>query len=206
MMELPPDTRLLTPADIEPAAQVIAQAFFDDPLCTFMLPSRKSRLKALLKFFRLYGELNIKNQRGYGAGEPLLGVAYWKFPRQEDLSISVKSLAGLLPLLFSAYPLGYIRARKILQQIDALHEQYASVPHFYLDNIGVSAASRGQGIASKLIRPFLAQADAEHVIAYTDTVTRSNVALYEHFGFQCVEERPIAGTGITVWALRRPAS
>ncbi len=40
--------------------------------------------------------------------------------------------------------------------------------------------------------------------AHTDTVTRSNVALYEHFGFQCVEQSTIVGTGITVWALRRP--
>jgi hypothetical protein len=35
-------------------------------------------------------------------------------------------------------------------------------------------------------------ADAQKTIAYTDTVTRSNVALYEHFGFQCVEESAIA--------------
>lgn len=47
-------------------------------------------------------------------------------------------------------------------------------------------------------------ADSQKTIAYTDTVTRSNVALYEHFGFQCVEESTLPGTGITVWALRRP--
>jgi hypothetical protein len=47
-------------------------------------------------------------------------------------------------------------------------------------------------------------ADSQKVIAYTDTVTRSNVALYEHFGFQSVAESPISGTNITVWALRRP--
>ena len=74
-MDLPPDTRLLTPADIEPAAHVIAQAFFDDPLCAFMLSSRNTRLKALLKFFRAYGKVNINNQRGYGTGAPLSGVA-----------------------------------------------------------------------------------------------------------------------------------
>ncbi len=47
-------------------------------------------------------------------------------------------------------------------------------------------------------------ADAQKTIAYTDTVTRSNVALYEHFGFQSMEESAIPGTGLTVWALRRP--
>jgi hypothetical protein len=55
-----------------------------------------------------------------------------------------------------------------------------------------------------LIRPFLEMADSQKTLAYTDTVTRSNVALYEHFGFQCVEESAVSGTGLTVWALRRP--
>jgi len=54
-----------------------------------------------------------------------------------------------------------------------------------------------------LIRPFLARADAQQVICYTDTLTRSNVALYEHSGLQCVEESAVSGTGIAIWALRR---
>ncbi len=91
-----------------------------------------------------------------------------------------------------------------MNQTEALHAKYADEPHFYLDNIGVMPSARGKGLSSKLIRPILEMADSQKTIAYTDTVTRSNVALYEHFGFQCVEERAIPGTGLTVWALRRP--
>ena len=130
------DYQLLTLSEVEQAAQVIAQAFVDDPFCSFMLPRSRTRVKTLLKFFRAFGE----------AGEP----------------------------------------------------------HFYLDNMGVVPSAQGQGLSSKLIRPFLEIADAQRVIMYTETVTRSNVPRYEHFGFQCVEESAIAGTGITVWALRRP--
>lgn len=196
--------RLLTLADMEQAAQVIAQSFVVDPLISYMLPFEASRGKTLVKFFRVYGEISIRNQRGYGIGEPLQGVAYWKFPEQEDMSISVKSLWKFLPLLFTMYPIGYFRARTILSQIDALHKKYAGEPHFYLDNLGVLPSARGKGLSSKLIRPFLEMADEQKVIAYTDTVTISNVPLYEHFGFQCVEKSPIAGRGITVYALRRP--
>lgn len=200
--------RLLTLSDVEPAARVISRAFVDDPLCSFILPFRRTRINTLYKFFRAMGEVSIKNKRGYGIGEPLQGVAFWKFPEQASMSISVKSLGKFLPLLFTFYPIGYVRyvrARKVLNQIDLLHKQYADEPHFYLDNIGVLPAARGNRLASKLIRPFLEMADSQRVIAYTDTVTRSNVALYEHFGFRCVEESVIAGTGITVWALRRDA-
>ena len=196
--------RLLTLSDVEQAASVISQAFVDDPLCTFMLPSRGTRVKTLFKFFRAYGEVNIKNNRGYGSGEPLQGVAYWNFPNQADLSISVKSLTIFLPLLFTMYPIGYFRAKKIIQQTDKLHKIYASEPHFYLDNLGVLPTARGKGVSSKLIRPVLEMADSQKVIAYTDTVTRSNVDFYEHFGFQIVAESPIRGTNITVWALQRP--
>jgi ribosomal protein S18 acetylase RimI-like enzyme len=196
--------RLLTLSDVGQAADVVSQAFIDDPLCTFMLPFRRTRVETLYKFFRAYGEVNIKNNRGYGSGEPLQGVAYWNFPNQADLSISIRSLTIFLPLLFTMYPVGYFRAKKVIQQTDELHKKYASEPHFYLDNIGVLPTARGKGVSSKLIRPILEMADSQKLLAYTDTVTRSNVALYEHFGFQCVAESPISGTSITVWALRRP--
>jgi len=194
---------LLNLDDVEPAAEVISRAFMEDPLCAFMLPFKRTRLRTLKKFFRLYGEVNIKNGCGFGVGEPLQGVAYWKSPDQDDLSISLKSIGKLLPLFLTWYPVGYYRARPILSITDLLHKKYASEPHFYLDNLGVVPSARGQGLSSRLIRPFLEMADARKVIAYTDTVTRSNVALYEHFGFECVEEAPIVGTGVTVWALRR---
>jgi ribosomal protein S18 acetylase RimI-like enzyme len=186
------------------AADVISQAFMEDPLCVFMLPSKRNRLKTLRKFFHLYGEINIKNHRGYGVGEPLQGVAFWIEPTRPDVSISVRSLGLFLPLLFSMYPLGYLRARAILKKIDLQHQKYAAEPHYYLDNIGVLPSARGKGYSSRLIRPFLEKADLDKAITYTDTVTRANVGLYEHFGFQCMEECPVDRTGITVWSLLRP--
>jgi ribosomal protein S18 acetylase RimI-like enzyme len=198
------DFRLLTPSDVEQSAQVISQAFIDDPLCAFMLPVRRTRQRTLYKFFRAYGEVNIKNGRGYGSGEPLQGVAYWQFPDQADVSLSIKSLSIFLPLLLTFYPIGILRARAVIRQTDDLHKQYANEPHFYLDNLGVIPAARGKGISTKLIRPVLTLADSQKVITYTDTVTPENVPYYEHFGFQRVAENAIPGTGITVYALRRP--
>jgi ribosomal protein S18 acetylase RimI-like enzyme len=197
-------SRPLNLSDVAEAADVISQAFVDDPLCVFMLPSKRTRVKTLKKFFHLYGEVNIKNQRGIGVGEPLKGVAYWMEPTKLDVSISIRSLGLVLPLLFSMYPIGYWRARTILKYIDLLHQEYAAEPHYYLDNIGVLPSAQGKGYSSLLIRPFLERADLAKTITYTDTVTRANVGLYEHFGFQCMEECPVEGTGITVWSLLRP--
>jgi len=158
------DYRMLTLADVNQAAHVISRAFEDDPLCSFMLPRKRTRTKTLYKFFRSLGELSIKNHRGYGVGDPLQGVAYWKFPDQVSLSISVKSLGKFIPLLFTPYPIGLLRARSVLNKIDSLHEKHADGPHFYLDNLGVLPAARGKGVSSKLIRPFLEMADTQRTI------------------------------------------
>jgi ribosomal protein S18 acetylase RimI-like enzyme len=120
------------------------------------------------------------NERGYGSGDPLQGVAFWKFPEGDNLSISVRSIGKLLPVIFSMYPLGYIRARAILRQIDQTYQKYANGRLYYLDNLGVLPSSQGQGVASKLVRPVLEMADTKKISVYTDTVTRSNVVIYEH--------------------------
>ena len=199
------DYRILSLSDVDAAAQVVSQAFVDDPLTSFMFPTKSTRLKTLHTFSRIYGEINIRNGRGYGVGDPLQGVAFWKFPTQEDVSISVQSLVKFLPLLFSMYPIGHWRARTILSRIETLHQKHGAEPHFYLDNLAVLPSARGQGLASKLIRPILEMADAHKSVAYTDTVTQANVPLYEHFDFQCVEASPVNGTGITVYSLRKTA-
>jgi ribosomal protein S18 acetylase RimI-like enzyme len=198
------ECRLLELSDVEQAAEVISQAFMDDPLCAFMLPNKRTRVNTLKKFFRTYGEVNIRNHRAYGVGEPLKGVAFWMEPGMPVASITLISLSSFLPLMFTSYPIGLIKARKILEQTDIMHQKYVADPHFYLDNIGVLPAEWGKGYSSLLIRPFLEKADAKKAIVYTDTVTRSNIGLYKHFGFECMEECAIDGTGITVWALRRP--
>lgn len=196
--------RQLTLSDVELATQVLATSFEEDPLVSFILPNQKTRVQTVAKFFRAMLRLAIKNEFAFGVSEPLQGVAIWNFPDKPNLSVTPKDLLTFLPLLFSYYPIGAQKARAVFRQIETNHKTYASEPHFYLDNLGVLASARGKGLSSHLIRPFLQMADEQKVITYTDTVTKSNVALYEHFGFECVEQNFIENTGITVYALRRP--
>lgn len=194
----------LTLSDLESATQVLAHSFEEDPLVSFILPNSKTRVKTVAKFFRAMGRLAIKNGSAFGVSEPLEGVAFWNFPDKSSLSATPKDLLSFLPVLFSYYPIGARRARGVFRQIESNHKKYADEPHFYLDNLGVLASARGKGLSSQLIRPFLQMADEQKVITYTDTVTKANVSLYEHFGFECVEENLIESTGLTVYALRRP--
>ena len=196
--------RQLNLADLDAMSQVLAQSFEEDPLVSFILQNKKTRVKTITKFFRAMGRLNIRAGSAFGVSDPLEGVAVWSFPNKPEASATPKDLLTFAPLLFSSYVIGAQRARAVFRQIDANHKKCADQSHFYLDNLGVLASARGKGLSSKLIRPFLEMADSQKVIAYTDTVTKSNVSLYEHFGFELMEASPVADTDIIVYALRRP--
>lgn len=197
------DCRLLRAEDVEPAARVLAEALMEDPLCVYMLPSARARRRALYVFFHVMVRIQVDNERVFGTGDPLVGVAIWKKPDQGELSVSVRAIGRLLPLLFTRYPLGLARAQGIVGQTEAMHKQHAPGLHYYLDNLGVVPTARGHGAAGRVVRPFLESADRERVLVYTDTVNAANVAFYEYFGFRLAEERIVSGTGITVYGLRR---
>jgi ribosomal protein S18 acetylase RimI-like enzyme len=196
--------RQLNVSNLEAMTQVLSQSFVADPLVSFILPNQKTRVKTVSKFFRAIGRIAIRNGLAFGVSNPLEGVAIWNFPDKPNNSVSIKDLIHFMPLLFSSYPFGARKAKDVFKQIEANHNKFASEPHFYLDNLGVLKSARGKGLSSQLIRPFLHMADEQKVMTYTDTVTKANVSLYEHFGFECVNESFIESTGLTVYALLRP--
>ncbi len=98
-----------------------------------------------------------------------------------------------------------LRSKQIFTKFEALQSKYAPEPHFQLRSVAVSPDSQGKGLASKLIKPFLALADEQSMSVYTETTVPSNIGLYEHFGFECKEKAAVNGTDISVAALYRPA-
>ncbi|MBZ0285130.1 MAG: GNAT family N-acetyltransferase [Anaerolineae bacterium] len=84
-----------------------------------------------------------------------------------------------------------------------MQKQYAPEPHYYLNTIAVLPEAQGKGLASQLIKPFLANADAEGVSVYTETMTPANVGLYEHYGFRVMEQYHVPQTDLSIWSFYR---
>jgi GNAT superfamily N-acetyltransferase len=199
--------RKLLAEDVQAAASILNTAFLEDPFNTFVLPSRRLRQKVLARFYFLYAVAAVKAGQAFGTGEPLGGVAIWNYPGQASVSINPFAMAPFFPLLLTIYyPLRLLRVVPVIRAQEAFHKKHAPGLHYYLCNIAVDASSRGQGLASGLIRPVLARAEAEHKPVYTDTFLESNVPLYQHLGFTCVEQRRFSSTKLAVWGfLRSPA-
>ena len=97
----------------------------------------------------------------------------------------------------------YKRLEPIAKYLDRCHKQYANFPHRYLSTIGVDPVYQGRGYASLLIRAKLAELDKQTVPCYLETMKEKNVSIYQHFGFEVVEDGTIPDTDIPMWAMLR---
>jgi ribosomal protein S18 acetylase RimI-like enzyme len=145
----------------------------------------------------------ILNQQAYGAGEPVEGIALWGVPDQKT-RLSALVGAGFWRLVVSPFVVPAIRARNIFSNFSRMQKLYAPEPHYYLETISVLPQAQGRGLASRLIKPFLARADTATVSTYTETMTPANVPLYQHYGFQVMEQYLVPNTDLSIWALYRP--
>ena len=94
-----------------------------------------------------------------------------------------------------------IKFRSLLKKVDRMHKKYAPEKHYYLDTLGVSPKYWNQGLASKLVKPFLQKAEKESKSVYLETMTERNVGMYEHFGFKNMEHAYFPKQDLSVWAL-----
>lgn len=199
-----PTPRRLAMTDADAAAAVLARTFVTDPLWRFLFPERRQRTALVLQAFRTFAAPFIAGSVALGVGDPLEGVAVWSPPGQAPPQPADLLSANLLSLVFSPFLTALPRVAPIFSRFEALQRRYAPEPHYYLSTIGVVPEAQGRGNGSALIRPVLAQADARGLTAYTETMTRENVPIYERYGFVVREELPVTGTDLRIWAMQRP--
>ena len=158
----------------------------------------------LPKFNNVFLEIGIKSYQTYSVSNPIEGVAVWSAPNQKEIASSGSAAIGFSRLFLSSLLIPFLKALRIFRRFETMQKKYAPEPHYYLDTIAVLPESQGRGLASKLIMPFLEKADEQSVSTYTETMTPSNVGLYEHFGFQCMEQYQVPRTELNIWAFLRP--
>lgn len=190
---------------IAQSAEVLARAFYDDPLMTYILPDDSKRLKQLEWFMALAG----KYGNAYGEVETTAGTvegnAIWLPPGDTHVPMMRMVKMGLLAAPFKFGLGAFMRFTSLLSLFEKLHDEAVPENHWYLMVLGVDPPRQGQGVGSALMQPAIAKADAAHLPCYLETQKEINVKLYRKHGFEVVVEDELPKGGPRYWTMKRPA-
>lgn len=193
-----PTVRAAASDELDQVGSILAAAFADDPLWSWMsAPSPRTAERAAAWFAT---EATVQH-RGHGdvlVDDDLRGAAVWTPPNRwkstlgENLALAVPSVRLFRGRTF--------RALAALSAIEGVHPR--APDHWYLAILGTHPAHQGHGVGGALIAAVTDRCDAEGVAAYLESSKEENVALYARHGFVAGDEVPVKN-GPSVWPMWR---
>jgi ribosomal protein S18 acetylase RimI-like enzyme len=189
--------RPLTAADVPKAAEVIADAFKEDPFWAWLFPGAERSL-VVRSWIRQLRVSYLPKGHCY-VNEEVTGAALWSPPGKWQLSRSqqLRLAPSYLRLL------GPRRMRTAARAFSVIEGGHPDEPHWYLSVLGVTPSRQRSGIGRSLIEPMLERADADGVPSSLETFRADNVPYYERFGFEVTKEDDVPGGGPHMWAMVR---
>jgi GNAT superfamily N-acetyltransferase len=176
-------------------AEVLARAFYDDPVTAWFYPDAARRLRHGRRFF----DIRLRQLAGHGlifTDEERSGAALWAPPGhwREDFRQSLRMLP-MLPVLLPHLT----RTTRAVREIERRHPV---APHYYLSVIGTDPRKQGGGVGSALLAPMLDVCDQAGAAAYLESSKESNLSFYARHGF-AVRELIELPEGPPLWLMWR---
>lgn len=212
-------TAELSRSDFADAAELLTEAFFDNPPHVYIVPdegTRRARLSWLfVRNLRLQTRFGRSfcvraEPRAQSAGGPgrVNAMGFWHPPGSPPISTTAMLRHGLG---FAPLRLGVAATRRLLEVVDAVEVQRQAaqrgVPAWYLNNMVVRAGLRGSGVGGGLLRQQLRYViDPSGSPAVLTTQRPENVSFYVRLGFEVVSESTV-GAGphaFSNWVMIRP--
>lgn len=186
-------------AHTETLADVLADAFAEDPVMNWVLPAQS----LYPEFFHLLVR-DVFLPGGimhYESAER--GAALWLPPGGSFTVPPSLALAGLFArLLLRCGPAPILR---IPQQGRVFDRHHPKAPHYHLVFVGARQSCQGLGVGSALIKKGLRICDQQHMPAYLESSNEKNVPLYQRHGFEVIAEEAMPGGGPKAWFMWREA-
>lgn len=176
--------------DLDDLAMILARAFQDDPVWSWVLPDASTRPMGLVRVIRHALEAGLR--RGHVYHLPA-AAAIWSPP---DVPLfTPEEGAGFGEALAEWVGPRLEQVMTGLQSISAHHPH--DVPHFYLFMIGTEPLVQRHGHGTRLLRHVLDRCDEQDLPAYLESSNPVNVPFYEHHGFR-VRDRVTLPDGPTL--------
>lgn len=191
----------LSRSDIPQATGVLARAFQDDPMMSYLIPNPERRRQVLPRFLGSvqtyclrYGEATVTADLG--------GVACWLPPGGTDVKPLRMLRSGVATVVPRLGPGGLTRFAKLIPVMEKAHHAVMPAPHWYLSLLATEPDRRSQGVGGALLAPALERADSAGLPVYLETHQEANISFYGRYGFQPVVNE--VANGLRFWGLRRP--
>ena len=195
------DVRPLGRNDVRDAARVLANAFYDDPVTSWMLPDDSSRLKALTRAFAPLARHHFVPRAGseVGVRDGTVGAAtLWDPPGQRKHGLVEQLITT--PTMLWAFRTRVPASMRVMELMEKHHPEE---PHWYLMLLGSDPSVRGAGFGHALMRSRLDRCDAEGSPAYLENSNPKNESYYLRFGFEIIGEIKLPDGGPPLWPMWR---
>ncbi len=186
------------PQDEAAAAQVLADAFYDDPFTAWMYPAPDRRRERFRRQAARLLALTRKRNRALRTADDG-ACALWLPPGEPALTRGEQ--LRIAPVVAPALGL---RLPRVAAMLDLMDRRHPHEPHWYLFVVGSDPARRGQGHGRAVIQPVLDDCDRDGVPAYLESSNPANVPYYARFGFEVTGELRRAGSPPMVPMWREP--
>jgi hypothetical protein len=194
--------------DIVPAAATLAAAFQNDPVWSALfegLPAEKMAAwyQGPVRYCLKYGRVYATSERCEGVMCVVPGE-YASMTMRRGIS-SGSMTAGL-----KAGPGMMMRLPQMMRTFRPMEEDrkehMEGREYTYVMIVGVAPEHQGQGFGGTLLRAVLEESDRTGVPIYLETETEANRSMYEHLGFDLLQEIALPVVGLPMWELlREPA-
>ncbi|MFX1443379.1 MAG: GNAT family N-acetyltransferase [Promethearchaeota archaeon] len=189
---------------IKTAAKVMGKTFQQEPFSVYTLPDSQERkeknlyaFEFILRYGTLFGEV-------YTTSHNLEGIAIWLPYWEAEMKARKIRKAGFNSFYKKMGDEYFKRLELCESHKVLLHKRHtADFSHWYLSSIGVNPIHQGKGYASKLLKPKLAQCEEQNIPCYLETHDEKNVSIYQHLGFDVIEEDITPNTNLSIFAMLR---
>lgn len=189
--------RTLSYGRLREAAQVLAEAFADEPIIVSMVahdaPNRSKKIANYFVWSILLTGLETVDVAIDPFTEEVVGVALWEPPNHTPHTMKASfAKPGVLQGIGRS-------GLNALNDFERAGEgKHPHEPHWSLVDVGTSPAVRGMGVGADLIRHRLAMIDREGRLASLQATTARSAQLYERLGFEHVHALGGAATGVSM--------
>jgi len=181
-MSLISDLYKLKKKDIKKAADVLVDAYTEDPMLKKIftdVDKRRIQFEVMLRFCMKYGNLYSPSDNFEG----VMAIA----PHDKDMTAwrTFRSGGFFLGMKIASVAKMMAQTTKLMEEAK---KNLNLDPYIYLFIIGVSQEFQGKGFGGKLLRAIVEKAEIERKPMYLETQNEKNVSLYEKYGFHVVKK------------------